>query len=111
MSFTGSIIIVNFNSGRCLTRCLDSIAELEEDAEVLVVDNASTDGSEKAAERGGRFALQRNAENVGFGRAVNQGLARALRANSCCCSTPTASCGPARLIGWCLICVCIPALP
>lgn len=76
MSFTGSIIIVNFNSGDSLTRCLDSIAEFEEDSHVLVVDNASTDRSEKPAERGGRVALQRNAENVGFARAVNQGLAR-----------------------------------
>jgi GT2 family glycosyltransferase len=76
MSFTGSIIIVNFNSGDSLARCLGSIDELEKDARVLVVDNASTDGSEKAAERGGRVALQRNSENLGFGRAVNQGLAR-----------------------------------
>jgi N-acetylglucosaminyl-diphospho-decaprenol L-rhamnosyltransferase len=76
MSFTGSVIIVNFNSGGCLARCLDSIAELEKDSDVLVVDNASTDGSEQTAERGGRVALQRNAENVGFARAVNQGLAR-----------------------------------
>ena len=76
MSFTGSVIIVSFNSGSALARCLDSIAELEKDADVLVVDNASTDGSDKTAERGGRVALQRNAENVGFARAVNQGLAR-----------------------------------
>ena len=40
------------------------------------MDNASIDGSEKAAERRGRVALERNVENVGFGRAVNQGLAR-----------------------------------
>lgn len=77
MSFAGSIIIVNFNSGGCLARCLNSITELEKDSDVFVVDNASTDGSERAAERGGRVTLQRNAENVGFARAVNQGLARA----------------------------------
>jgi GT2 family glycosyltransferase len=76
MSFTGSIIIVNYNSGDSLARCLDSIEQLEKEARVLVVDNASTDGSEKAAERSGRVTLQRNAENLGFGRAVNQGLAR-----------------------------------
>ena len=76
MRFTGSIIIVNFNSAESLARCLDSIEKLEKDARVLVVDNASTDGSEETAERGGRVALQRNAENVGFARAVNQGLAR-----------------------------------
>jgi N-acetylglucosaminyl-diphospho-decaprenol L-rhamnosyltransferase len=76
MSFTGSVIIVNFNSGGSLARCLDSIADLEKDALVIVVDNASTDSSEKTAERGGRVTLQRNAENVGFARAVNQGLAQ-----------------------------------
>jgi N-acetylglucosaminyl-diphospho-decaprenol L-rhamnosyltransferase len=76
MSFTGSVIIVNFNSGGSLARCLDSIADLEKDALVVVVDNASTDSSEKTAERGGQVTLQRNAENVGFARAVNQGLAQ-----------------------------------
>jgi GT2 family glycosyltransferase len=77
MSFTGPIIIVNFNSAEHLARCLDSIDDHAPDASVLVIDNASTDGSERAAtRRPGKVELQRNAENVGFARAVNQGLAR-----------------------------------
>jgi hypothetical protein len=76
MSFSGSIIIVNFNSGNSLALCLESIAAVAAHASVLVVDNASTDGSEKVAEQGGRITVQRNSENVGFARAVNQGLAR-----------------------------------
>jgi N-acetylglucosaminyl-diphospho-decaprenol L-rhamnosyltransferase len=82
MSFPGAIVIVNFNSGRSLEECLDSIVEHASGARVLVVDNASSDGSEAAAERAGtgttnvHVALQRNRENVGFAKAVNQGLAR-----------------------------------
>jgi GT2 family glycosyltransferase len=77
MSFSGSLIIVNFNSGGSLARCLDSIKDHASDASVLVIDNASTDGSELAAERwGSPVVLQKNGQNVGFARAVNQGLAR-----------------------------------
>jgi GT2 family glycosyltransferase len=76
MAFTGSIVIVNFNSGRRLGECLDSIAAHAADARVIVVDNASADGSEgSAARRSDRVHLLRNPENAGFARAVNQGLA------------------------------------
>lgn len=76
MSFTGSIILVNFNSGSHLAAGLDSISAHAPDARTIVVDNASSDGSERAAERqAGRVTLVRNRENVGFARAVNQALA------------------------------------
>jgi GT2 family glycosyltransferase len=71
-------ILVNYNAGSELRRALDSIArELRGRAwEAIVVDNASTDGSEAIV---GEFApharLIANQRNVGFGRAVNQGLA------------------------------------
>jgi GT2 family glycosyltransferase len=72
------IIIVNFNSRDHLGRCLDSIAEHAKAADVLVIDNASDDGSERLAEdAGSAVTLLRNTTNVGFARAVNQGLARA----------------------------------
>jgi len=77
MSLELSIVIVNFNAGPELGRCLASVREHTGavEWEAVVVDNASTDGSEVIA-RGadGRFALVRNTENVGFARAVNQGV-------------------------------------
>jgi GT2 family glycosyltransferase len=77
MTFTGPIVIVNFNSGNALAECLQSIRAHAGDAHVLVVDNASGDASQMAAQpRGMPIALQQNAENVGFARAVNQALAR-----------------------------------
>src|SRR6478672_4763828 len=78
MSFTGSVVIVNFNSGQYLLRCLESVAEHAPAARVVVIDNASVDGSDRLAETtAGRVELVRSQANLGFARAVNQGLARA----------------------------------
>jgi N-acetylglucosaminyl-diphospho-decaprenol L-rhamnosyltransferase len=78
MSFSGSIIIVNFNSGECLTRCLESIEQHAPAANVIVIDNASTDESANSpAVRRSGVTVQVNSRNVGFARAVNQGLAAA----------------------------------
>lgn len=43
MSFSGSITIVSFNGGESLTRCLDSIEKHAPAANVIVIDNTSTD--------------------------------------------------------------------
>lgn len=41
-----SVIILNYNGLQCLERCLSSVMKLKyPNYEVLVVDNASTDGS------------------------------------------------------------------
>jgi N-acetylglucosaminyl-diphospho-decaprenol L-rhamnosyltransferase len=80
MSFSGSIIIVSFNSGECLTRCLESIEAHAPAANVIVIDNASTDESTgSAALRRDGVTLLVNPRNMGFARAVNQGLAAASR--------------------------------
>ena len=73
-------IIVNFNAGDELRAALASVAsELTGRAwEGVVVDNASQDGSGAIAhEFAPAVTLIANAANVGFGRAVNQALARA----------------------------------
>lgn len=67
-----SAIVVSFNTCDLLLRCLESLGEADE---VIVVDNASADGSADAVARSFPSAvLVRNQENVGFGRANNQGL-------------------------------------
>ena len=69
--FVIDIIIVTFNSTSHLTDCLHSIADL---SAVVVIDNASTDDSADVAERAGCRVI-RNTTNIGFARAVNQGIA------------------------------------
>ena len=69
------IIIVNWNGGDLLRRCIASVAEFPPTLpyEVLVVDNASTDGSrEWLKSLNGKVRLIENDENLGFGRANNR---------------------------------------
>lgn len=69
MSRVASVVLVTWNSAQHLPRCLGAIAQQRwPDVELIVVDNASTDGS---AER----ATIRNDTNRGFAAAVNQGIA------------------------------------
>ncbi len=71
-----SIVIVNYNTGAYLARCLASLADgcrgVTWDA--VVVDNGSSDGSERVVEEpSGRIRLVRADANLGFARAVNLG--------------------------------------
>jgi len=75
-----SFIIVNWNSGQLLCECLDSVFATvkSKSLEVIVVDNASTDGSgRRAKELFDGVELIENAENAGFARANNQAIRRA----------------------------------
>ena len=72
-----SVVVVNYNTGRYLAGCLRSAAEGAGDArlEVVVVDNASTDGSARQAiEANPSVQLIENTENRGFAAAANQGI-------------------------------------
>lgn len=71
-----STVVVSFNTRDHLLRCLASLEAVLLPLEVIVVDNASEDGSAEAvAERFPATRLVRNPENAGFGRASNQGIA------------------------------------
>lgn len=70
-----SIVIVNWNARSLLRNCLRSIAETVQDIsyEVIVVDNASTDGSKDMIRKEFPFVrLIENDRNRGFGTANNQ---------------------------------------
>lgn len=72
-----SIIIVNYNTKQLLTNCLTSIYNKTKDItfEVLVVDNASTDGSEAfICEIFPQVKWINSGENLGFGKANNLGV-------------------------------------
>jgi GT2 family glycosyltransferase len=73
-------VIVNWNSREDTLACLAALARGEgAGLDVIVVDNASTDGS-AAAVRGAFPAVEviENARNVHFARGANQGIVRAL---------------------------------
>ena len=67
-----SVIVVCYNSSAVIA---DSLAPLKDAAAVIVVDNASTDGSaERIAADFPGVTLIRNERNLGYGRAVNQAM-------------------------------------
>jgi GT2 family glycosyltransferase len=74
-----SVTVVTYNSGRFIKRCLESVLEQKyENLEVVVIDNASTDGTVDILEQfADRCRLYYNDENVGFAAAQNQAIALA----------------------------------
>jgi GT2 family glycosyltransferase len=72
-----SIIVVNFNVKEFLKNLLDSIKKASQNfsLEIIVVDNASDDGSvEMIKDKFPEIILIENKSNLGFGKANNQGL-------------------------------------
>jgi N-acetylglucosaminyl-diphospho-decaprenol L-rhamnosyltransferase len=72
------VVIVNYNAGEFLRRCVRSVMASAGDVsvDVVVVDNASTDGSAGAvAAAHPEIRLMENARNRGFAAAANQGIA------------------------------------
>ncbi len=77
---TLTTIVVSYNTEGLTLDCLASLAQ--EDCEVIVVDNASHDGSAASLQTWQRSLPDRhhlilNDENVGFARANNQGMKQA----------------------------------
>lgn len=71
------VVVVNYNAGEHLLRCVDSVAGHTGEAtvHVVVVDNASRDGShERLREAHPRVTLVANEDNRGFATAANQGI-------------------------------------
>jgi GT2 family glycosyltransferase len=72
-----SAIVVNRNGGEALERCLDSLlAQLGVVVEIVVVDNGSSEEELRAVSRRPGVRLVPFSGNLGFARAVNEGLAR-----------------------------------
>jgi GT2 family glycosyltransferase len=70
-----SIIIVNYNAGDLLRRCLTHImAQTYRAWKVIIVDNASQDDSLAQVEGLEQVTIVRNQRNLGFAVAQNQGL-------------------------------------
>jgi len=73
-------IVLNYDSGDAVMACLDSLkAQTHPALDILLIDNASTDGSrERAEEHHPDVEVVRNEKNLGFCEANNQGLQRVL---------------------------------
>jgi GT2 family glycosyltransferase len=83
-----AVVVPSWNTLRFLPRCLRSVREQDVDAELLVVDNGSRDGSVEWLRREGveHVALP---ENVGFAAAVNLGARRVDAAAICVLNADT----------------------
>ena len=72
-----SAVIVNWNHGAHLPACLQALHAQQPRPQIVVVDNASTDGSaDWVAEHFPRVLLLRLESNQGFARAFNRGAAQ-----------------------------------
>ncbi|MBV8550852.1 MAG: glycosyltransferase family 2 protein [Acidobacteriaceae bacterium] len=71
------VTIVTFNSARYIARCLDyALAQDYPHLQIVVVDNASTDGTPEILHRfEGRVSVIYNRENLGFAGGQNQAIA------------------------------------
>jgi len=67
------VIIVNWNGGDFIGAAIDSVRRQTLPAELIVVDNASTDGSPERLEPMEHVTLVRNGTNSGFGAGANVG--------------------------------------
>ena len=72
-----TVTVVTYNSGRFIKRCLESVLEQKYGSlEVVVIDNASTDGTVDILEQfADRCRIYYNDENIGFAAAQNQAIA------------------------------------
>ncbi len=74
-----SVVIVNFNGGKLLEQCLTSVFETRyKPLEIILVDNASSDGSLERAQRkfghDRRLHILQNDTNLGFAEGNNLGF-------------------------------------
>ena len=69
------VVIVNFNGGTALTEAVVAVRDAAA-RRVVVVDNASTDGSlERFEKQDSDAAVVRERSNLGYGAAANAGVA------------------------------------
>jgi len=77
-----SLIVLTFNNFEYNKLCIDSILQntslVKTPFEIIIVDNASTDGTREylqGLEKSGQIRVIQNEENLGYPKAINQGVA------------------------------------
>jgi GT2 family glycosyltransferase len=78
---SSAVLVLTWNGGESAMRCLEAVAALDPaPGRVLVVDNASSDGTAaQVAARFPAFDLIRNPRNLGFAAGMNVGIKALLR--------------------------------
>ncbi len=93
-------LVINFNAGQTLARCVQALVDSTIAPRIMVVDNASTDGSaERLKNLYGRFPgieILFNPANLGFARAVNAAV-KQLRSDQVLIINPDCIIHPAAL--------------
>jgi N-acetylglucosaminyl-diphospho-decaprenol L-rhamnosyltransferase len=88
-----SIVVVNWNTSAMLSACVHSLEAAGGPAEIIVVDNASSDGSARMVHEHFPHAhLVENSQNLGFSRASNQGIDLASGRYVCLLNSDTQVC-------------------
>lgn len=80
------VVIVNYNAGAALTRCVQSVLDQQLPVRITVADNASSDDSiavlRRSVPAAENLVIQVNDENPGFASAVNAAVLGAAFVNS-----------------------------
>ncbi len=78
-----SIVILNWNGLALTKRCLESLEDQTyTDFDIVVVDNGSSDGSQRWLKDNKRLNLIQNNKNLGFAKAINQGINLSVQNNA-----------------------------
>lgn len=68
-----TVLIVNYNSGRWLARCIETLSSSPSDKpEMLVWDNASSDGSLSECNPSAHVSISSSQTNLGFAQGINR---------------------------------------
>lgn len=73
MSKILSIVIPVYNKWNFTKSCLNDLSKLPNDHEIIIIDNGSSDETQKQLEDNKEIIYHRNNDNLGFGKACNIG--------------------------------------
>lgn len=76
-----SIVIPVFNKYNFTKSCLQDLDKLPEDHQIIVVDNGSTDETQRELEKNKKITYHRESVNLGFAKACNMGYSMAVASN------------------------------
>ena len=87
-----AVVIVNFNSGSLLERCLRALADQTTPAdEIIIVDNASDEPlSHQTLDEANQATVIRSETNLGYGGAINLAASKVEGFDYLCCLNPDA---------------------
>ncbi len=76
------VIIVTYNGMQWIKKCLEDVLSSSVHVRVIVIDNGSTDGTIDFIEKNPRAELVKAGANLGFGKANNIGIKKAMEAGA-----------------------------